>query len=55
MARNFVKVLTVAIAFAALVSLGAQTAMAKGGGGHGGGGHGGGGKHFSGGWRCGHV
>ena len=49
MARNFVKVLTVAIAFAALVSLGAQTAMAKGGGGHGGGGHGGGGKHFSGG------
>src|SRR5262249_36127251 len=44
------KVLTVAIAFGALVNLGAQTAMAKGGGGgHGGGGHGGGGKHFSGG------
>src|SRR5215475_4915870 len=50
MTSNLVKVLTVAIAFGALVNLGAQTAMAKGGGGgHGGGGHGGGGKHLSGG------
>src|SRR5262249_48521983 len=51
MARNFVKVLTAAIALGALISLGAQMAMARGGGGgHGGGGHGGG-KHFS----AGHV
>ena len=50
MTTSLVKVLTVAIAFGALANLGAQTAMAKGGGGgHGGGGHGGGGKHFSGG------
>jgi len=50
MTASLVKVLTVAIAFGALVNLGAQTATAKGGGGgHGGGGHGGGGKHFSGG------
>jgi len=50
MTSNLVKVLTVAIAFGALVNLGAQTAIAKGGGGgHGGGGHGGGGKHLSGG------
>src|SRR5215468_12651026 len=45
MTIRLVKVLAVAIAFGALVNLGAQTAMAKGGGG----GHGGGGKHFSGG------
>jgi len=51
MARNFVKVLTAAIALGALISLGAQMAMARGGaGGDGGGGHGGG-KHFS----AGHV
>src|SRR5215471_18046715 len=51
MTVKLVKVLAVAIAFGALVNLGAQTAMAKGGGGgHGGGGHGGGGggKHFGG-------
>ena len=41
MTRNFVKILTVTIAFGTLVNLGAQTATAKGGG-HGGGGHGGG-------------
>ena len=45
MTIRLVKVLAVAIAFGALVNLGAQTAMAKGGGGgHGGGGHGGGGN-----------
>src|SRR5215813_1279807 len=49
MTIRLVKVLAVAITFGALVNLGAQTAMAKGGGsGHGGGGYGGGGKHFSG-------
>src|SRR5262249_30734248 len=50
MTIRLVKVLAVAIAFGALVNLGAQTAMAKGGGGgHGGGGHGGGGENFRGG------
>jgi LTXXQ motif family protein len=44
MARTFVKILTAAIAVGALISLGAQTASAKGGGG----GHGHGGKHVSG-------
>ena len=49
MARNLFKVLTAVLTLCALISLGAQTAMAKGGGGGHGGGHGGGGKHFSGG------
>ena len=50
MTRTFVKVLRAAIVVGASISLGAQIATAKGGGGgHGGGGHGGGGKHVSGG------